>query len=117
MYFCCTRTEIEANQRKQNRQPSPPVGGSKKGGNPAGTRFPGAFDPQLLAFRILALRSPKGGSPVWQTMLGPPARCSFTKLFGGRVPLLKLTTEKGYPYSNLFAGGPRWTVCKVDQIL
>ena len=40
--------------------------------------------------------------------LGAPARCPFSPFFfGGRVPLLKQTTEKSrYPYSNLSIGGP-----------
>ena len=40
-------------------------------------------------------------------LLGPPL--PFYQLFGGRVRLLKQTTEKklGYPCSNLSAGGPR----------
>ena len=39
--------------------------------------------------------------------LGPPARCPFSPLFCGGVPLQKLTTEKSWcPYSKLSTGGP-----------
>ena len=37
--------------------------------------------------------------------LGPAVVPTCTNLFLG-VPLLKCTTEKGYPYSNLSTGGP-----------
>ena len=41
-----------------------------------------------------------------------PGRPTFTNLFWGEgFPLLKLTTGKGYPYSNLSTGGPGTTCC------
>ena len=50
---------------------------------------------------LIAPPSPEADRlPPFNEMLGVPARCPFT-LFGGRVPLLKSTTEKSwYPDSK-----------------
>ena len=45
-----------------------------------------------------------------------PPVVPFYPFFGGGFPLLKQTTEKGYPYSNLSTGGPRLT-CRGVNVL
>ena len=42
---------------------------------------------------------------ICRAPLGPPVVPFLTPFLVGRVPLLKWTTEKGYPYSKLSTGG------------
>ena len=57
--------------------------------------------PELAAFR--RIRHSNSGPTIHVIRSRFPSCAPF---FGGRVPQLKQTTEKGYPYSNLFTGGP-----------
>ena len=82
-------------------------GGAGGRGPPELVLLPGASEPRLPGHRHGAGPELRAPAPVL-VRLGLVPQCRFDRfLFGGRVLLLKETTEKRYPYSNLSTGGPR----------